>query len=314
MTVSTTINREQYATDGVTTAFTIHFAFFDDTDVNAAFVDSSGVSTTLAINTDYTVTGGDGAGGTLTTNSTLASGGILTAFREIPFTQEDDYVENDPLPAGTLESGFDRGVMRDQQLQDAANRSLSFPPTIASGVSAELPNPIGDQILGWASDGLSLVNKNVPEGTTVYASTADTNTGTATNEAVTPKGLHDSVYNVDGVIVAVTGETTAVATGTAKKTWRMPYKGLGLYVRASLTVAQTSGSILTVDINKGGVSILSTKLTIDNTEKTSVTAAAAAVISDTAWSDDAEFTIDVDQVGDGTAQGLKVELVWRNVA
>jgi hypothetical protein len=30
MTVSSTTNREQYATDGVTTAFTIHFPFFED--------------------------------------------------------------------------------------------------------------------------------------------------------------------------------------------------------------------------------------------------------------------------------------------
>ena len=80
-------------------------------------------------------------------------------------------------------------------------------------------------------------------------------------------------------------------------------------VRASLTTAQTSGSIFTVDINEGGSSILSTKLTIDNTEKTSTTAATAAVISDTALANDAEITIDIDQVGDGTATGLKVYLI-----
>jgi hypothetical protein len=38
MTVSSTTNREQYSTDGATTAFTIHFPFFEDTDVNAIFV------------------------------------------------------------------------------------------------------------------------------------------------------------------------------------------------------------------------------------------------------------------------------------
>jgi len=55
--------------------------------------------------------------------------------------------------------------------------------------------------------------------------------------------------------------------------------------------------------------ILSTKLTIDNTEKTSTTAATAAVISDTALADDAEITIDIDQIGDGTAKGLKITLI-----
>lgn len=80
-------------------------------------------------------------------------------------------------------------------------------------------------------------------------------------------------------------------------------------VRASLTTAQTSGSIFTVDINAAGTSILSTKLTIDNTEKTSVTAAAPAVISNAALADDAEITIDIDQIGNGTAKGLKVYLI-----
>jgi hypothetical protein len=89
----------------------------------------------------------------------------------------------------------------------------------------------------------------------------------------------------------------------------MPYAMTVTAVRASLTTAQASGSIFTVDINESGTSILSTKLTIDNTEKTSTTAATPAVISDTALTDDAEITIDIDQVGDGTATGLKITLI-----
>ncbi|MNE94118.1 hypothetical protein D3C80_1920490 [compost metagenome] len=89
----------------------------------------------------------------------------------------------------------------------------------------------------------------------------------------------------------------------------MPYEFTLTAVRASLTVAQTSGNILTIDINESGSSILSTKLTIDNTEKTSTTAAEAAVISDSSLADDAEITIDIDQVGDGSAKGLKVTLI-----
>ena len=108
--------------------------------------------------------------------------------------------------------------------------------------------------------------------------------------------------------VACSDETTALTAGTAKVTFRMPHAMTVTSVRASLTTAQTSGSIFTVDINEGGVSILSTKLTIDNTEKTSTTAATAPVISDTALADDAEITVDVDQIGDGTAKGLKITI------
>lgn len=109
--------------------------------------------------------------------------------------------------------------------------------------------------------------------------------------------------------IACSDETTALTTGTAKVTFRMPYGFTLTGVRASLTTAQASGSIFTVDINESGSTILSTKLTIDNTEKTSTTAATAPVISDAALADDAEITIDIDQIGDGTAAGLKVYLI-----
>jgi hypothetical protein len=113
--------------------------------------------------------------------------------------------------------------------------------------------------------------------------------------------------------LACSDETTALATGTAKITFRTPCAMTVTSVRASLTTAQTSGSIFTVDINEGGTSILSTKLTIDNTEKTSTTAATAPVISDSSLADDAEMTIDIDQIGDGTAKGLKITITGTRV-
>lgn len=111
------------------------------------------------------------------------------------------------------------------------------------------------------------------------------------------------------IIIACSDETTALTTGTAKVTFRMPFAMTLTAVRASVTTAPT-GSTIIVDINEGGVSILSTKLSIDATEKTSTTAASAAVISDTDLADDAEITIDIDQVGSTIAgAGLKVTLL-----
>jgi len=113
----------------------------------------------------------------------------------------------------------------------------------------------------------------------------------------------------EAIVVAASDETTALTAGTAKVTFRMPYEFFVTAVRASLTNAQASGSIFTVDINEGGVSILSTKLTIDNNVETSIYATTPAIISDTTLADDAEITIDIDQIGDGTAKGLKVTLI-----
>lgn len=111
----------------------------------------------------------------------------------------------------------------------------------------------------------------------------------------------------ENMIVAVGDEATAITTGTGKVTFRMPYAFTVTGVRASLTTASSSGAPQ-VDINESGVSILSTPLTIDATEKTSTTAATAAVISDASLADDAEITIDIDTAGTGAA-GLKVTLI-----
>jgi hypothetical protein len=133
----------------------------------------------------------------------------------------------------------------------------------------------------------------------------------------TPTGTTSQYVRGDGslaslpfeLVVAASDETTALTAGTAKITFRMPRAVTLTSVRASLTTAQASGNIFTVDINEAGTSILSTKLTIDNTEKTSTTAATPPVISDANLADDAEMTIDIDQIGDGTAKGLKVTLI-----
>jgi hypothetical protein len=109
--------------------------------------------------------------------------------------------------------------------------------------------------------------------------------------------------------LAASDETTALTTGTAKVTFRLPVAFTLTEVRASLTTAQASGSIFTVDINQSGSSVLGTKLTIDNTEKTSTTAATPATITTSALTDDAEITVDIDQIGNGTATGLKITLI-----
>lgn len=121
--------------------------------------------------------------------------------------------------------------------------------------------------------------------------------------------LGTNVKSTESIIIACSDEATSLTTGTAKLTFRMPYAFTVTDVRASLTVAQASGSIFTVDVNESGTTIISTKLTIDNTEKTSTTAATPRVISDSSLADDAEMTIDIDQIGDGTAKGLKVVLI-----
>jgi len=113
--------------------------------------------------------------------------------------------------------------------------------------------------------------------------------------------------------VAISDETTSLTTGAAKVTFRAPYACVNVAIpRASLNTSSSSGNP-TFDVNINGTTMLSTKLSIDSGEETSVTATTAAVMSETAWSDDDEITIDIDTAGTG-AKGGKIVFYLRRTS
>lgn len=157
---------------------------------------------------------------------------------------------------------------------------------------------------------------DVKRGTLVYVTGGSVNAGfwaVTTADTITPGTtsvtLQRARMQQEMLPVACSDETTQLSAGIGKVTFRMPYAMTLSGVKGSLTSAQTAGTIFTADVNKNGVSILSTKLTIDNNEKTSKTAATPLVISDTALAEDDEITIDIDQIGNSTAKGLKVYFI-----
>lgn len=175
----------------------------------------------------------------------------------------------------------------------------------------------GSASAAQATADAAIVNAAAAQAT---ANTASTDAATALAAAVAAQATADTgVTNAATALAAATAarvfrlgiacsdETTALTTGTAKVTFRMPCAVTLTAVRASISTVSSSG-IVTVDINEAGATILSTKLTIDVGEKTSVTAAVPPVISDAALADDAEITVDIDVAGTG-AKGLKIFLI-----
>ena len=146
-------------------------------------------------------------------------------------------------------------------------------------------------------------------------------TDTLTNKTFDANGVGNSISNIEladiattakteAIIIAAGDECTAICAATGKTEFQMPYAFTLTDVRATVTVAPTTSGTLTVDVNEGGTSILSTKLTIDVGEKTSTSAATPRVISDTSLSDGGIITIDVDAISGGASEaGLKVYLI-----
>ena len=112
------------------------------------------------------------------------------------------------------------------------------------------------------------------------------------------------------ICIKCSDETTAITTGTNKARFRMPFAATLTAVRAAVNT-QPTGSTIIIDINESGTTVMSTnKLSIDASESTSVTAATPAGITDSALADDAEISIDFDQVGSSTAgAGVSVWLI-----
>jgi hypothetical protein len=111
----------------------------------------------------------------------------------------------------------------------------------------------------------------------------------------------------ESFVIALGDETTALTTGTAKVTFRAPYAFTVTNIRTNANTASSSG-LPTVDVKKNGSSMLSTLITMDVGEKTSVTAATPYVLTSPSWADDDEITIDVTVAGTGT-KGLKVTII-----
>jgi hypothetical protein len=104
----------------------------------------------------------------------------------------------------------------------------------------------------------------------------------------------------------------SITAGAAQAKIKMPCSMVLTGVKAVLQRWKSESGAIVLDINKAGVSILSTKLSIDQDEQSSETAAVPAVVSDRILSESDEITVDIDTAaapGVGFAMGLRVYLI-----
>lgn len=292
--------------DGVTTDYYEFLLGVQDSvgTFNSGYVNITGTTTNFTLNFhaggDYPfqVTG-DGTTGhgilTLRANATPAvvfNPGIASTGSAVAYLMD---ISNVMTNGDSLLQVKNAGVNRVRFQHDG---TLSIQNTTNRlGVSAGVLQLDGVNI-GGSSATIITTNNFEYNGNVTYK-----NAVYVTNTTIYINGVDVKTVSYGG---ACSDETTALVAGTGKLTFRMPHALTVTAVRASLTTAQTSGGLVTTDINEAGASILGTKITLDNGERTSTTAATPATITDSAIADDAEMTIDLDSLGDGTAKGLKI--------
>lgn len=159
MTVSTEQNRIEYNGNDAATVFAFPYRFLDNAHIFVVLILASGVEDPQVLNTDYTLTGvGSDSGGEVTMLTAPATGQRLVIYREVPLTQETDYISGDPFPAESHETALDKLTMITQQMTEQIGRTLQFAITTPAGFPNELPAPEASTIIGWSADASELQN------------------------------------------------------------------------------------------------------------------------------------------------------------
>ena len=196
MTISTTTIKNSYSGNGSTTTFNYTFKITDQDDIDVIIRSSSGTETTKTITTHYTVTGvGNSGGGTIvfTAGNIPASGETVILRRSTPLTQGVDLIENDPLPANTLEDALDKLTSINQELQEQLDRSLkvSKTTTITTPEFTADATARAGKLLGFSSDGNTL-EATIDSDSAAQAATSATN---AANSATAAAGSATAAEN-----------------------------------------------------------------------------------------------------------------------
>jgi len=121
---------------GVTqTSFSVPFEFFNDSDLSV-YVDD----VLKTITTHYTVSGGDGATGTITMSVTGAAGGSTVVIsRSIAIERTSDFQTGVDINRAALNTQLDTLTAIAADNQDKANRSITAPNSEVNPV-LELPD------------------------------------------------------------------------------------------------------------------------------------------------------------------------------
>lgn len=122
----------QYTLSTNPQALAVPFVFQATTDLLVLDTRSPAAPVTLTINSDYSVSGGNGTTGTVTTivggTHGVLVGDVITISRSVPLTQSTVYSNSGPLTAAMIGNNLDKLTMITQQLNLVGARSLQFGP------------------------------------------------------------------------------------------------------------------------------------------------------------------------------------------
>jgi hypothetical protein len=126
MTVPNETSRIDYVYTGPAT-YDFDFKIIQATDLLVAHIATDATATIFVYSTDYTVSLAADGTGSITTIPASPTDGTLRIGRNIPITQNVDWVNNNGLDLEIVERSFDKDIMIIQQLRDTVNAGALVP-------------------------------------------------------------------------------------------------------------------------------------------------------------------------------------------
>jgi len=219
VTVSTSLRKQSFTLDGVTDEFTFTFRARTQAPTDIKCISTTGgTDTILVYTTNYTVAvNANGVGGVVTLVDAAATGsGTLTVYRETTNTQGSDYDDYNQFPADTLEDDLDIRTLVAQEQGETQDRTVTIAISSSSSVSANLPAPSADQVLGWDSTGTALENKTIVDATTLTAATeAEAKAGVENTHYMTALRTNQAIVYTKTIATLTDGATVALDASLA---------------------------------------------------------------------------------------------------
>jgi hypothetical protein len=234
MSVSTTATSQSFTSTGGTTYPITAFSFFDSTEL-LVVKKSGGVSTTLVLGTDYSVTGGAGSTGNVTTTTAIPSGVTLIVSRVTSKTQLTSYTTGDRFPASAQERALDRLTMIAQE-----NGQNSIPNTTSTSGSA--PFVLGISDAGGTPYWVSQTASAIADGSITASKLS---TGHPIWDASGNLTATSFVGNINGAVTATTGSFSGALTASGGITGNLTGTASAIADGAVSTTAKLADGIVT---------------------------------------------------------------------
>lgn len=170
MSLGTANNRNDYIGTGTASVYSYTYRITSKTHLLVTVKNTSGVESTLVLDTDYSVSDvGEVAGGNITLidsgQAWLSGGNLITDYtitvrRVVPLLQETDIRNQGDFYPEVHEDQFDYQTFISQQHQDEIDRSVKLPEsTPASAFDPTLPTDIAD-----ADPGSAIITTDTADG------------------------------------------------------------------------------------------------------------------------------------------------------